>query len=177
MSRKTDMIRNGGYMSHNLDTGESKMVIGLDAAIDSIKVIVNSALDYADRIEEENTKLKNGQWKDEKLADMRERCEAMQKDMWRGFPISEKEYDEIDRWRKHHVKRHEISNKTKLSGPTFSYTFTPSVVGTLGVIRCEECMNKLRKELGNEGSDYAYFKKFEELNDKYDAEYMFQRGV
>ena len=94
-------------------------------------------------LEEENRKLKEEYNKDEEIKKMQECLDKMQKDYWRGFPITEAEENAIEKWKKKHDK--EVHGYTTdrmrmkaegCSGGRYSYRFVPTALGTSGVIRC-----------------------------------------
>ena len=78
-------------------------------------------------LEEENRKLKEEYSKDKEIQKMQERLNKMQRDYWRGFPITEAEEKAIEEWKKKHCC---------CSGGRYSYHFVPTELGTSGVIRC-----------------------------------------
>lgn len=94
-------------------------------------------------LEEENHKLKEEYNKDEEIQKMKERLDKMQKDYWRGFPITEAEEKAIDKWKKKHDE--EVHGYTTdrmrmkaegCCGGKYSYHFIPTALGTSGVVRC-----------------------------------------
>lgn len=178
MSIKSDKILNGGGQLVNLSTGELKDVVGLYNAIDNIKSVIENAVNYAQAVEEENDALKSNVWKDEQLRSMKEQRDRMLKDYQRGFPISEDEQERINNWATRHRRLyHPTNGNVKYDGCSIVYEFSPTSLGTVGTAYCEQCMRKLRKELGDI-DDYTswgdYFDKKRKLNGKYDAEFEFQ---
>ena len=92
---------------------------------------------------EENKKLKNEHYKDEKLSEMKSRLDKMEKEYYRGFPISEEENDRIKSWMNKHDEEvhnaHTLSEKLRLGGccgGRYSYHFIPTSIGTVGTIKC-----------------------------------------
>lgn len=92
---------------------------------------------------EENKKLKNEHYKDEKLSEMKSRLDKMEKEYYRGFPISEEENDRIRSWMNKHDEEvhnaHTLSEKLRLGGccgGRYSYHFIPTSIGTVGTIKC-----------------------------------------
>lgn len=74
---------------------------------------------------------------------MQERLDEMQKDYWRGFPITEKEQKAIDEWKKkHNEEAHGYTTDYMrmraegCSGGRYAYQFLPTALGTSGVIKC-----------------------------------------
>ena len=95
------------------------------------------------RLNEENCRLKNENYKNEELSGMRQQLEKMQKDYYRGFPISEEEQKSIREWMdKHDEEVHNCRTlKDKLRrggcvGGTYKYEFVPTSIGTVGTVKC-----------------------------------------
>lgn len=68
------------------------------------------------RLREENKRLMEESYKDSELQMMKSKCEAMQEDLRRGFPISEDEKSTINLWMDSHVvNKHKRFNCKKRS--------------------------------------------------------------
>lgn len=96
-----------------------------------------------ERLRNENANLKNEACKDGELSKLKEERDKALEDYYRGFPITEKEKDAINKWKNKHEE--EIHGLTTLeekiyyggvSGGTYSYIFIPTTLGTIGKIRC-----------------------------------------
>ena len=94
-------------------------------------------------LEEENRKLKEEYNKDEEIQKMKSEVEKMQKDYWRGFPITEDEENAIKEWRKKHdVEVHGLTTSRMrmkaegCCGGRYSYKFVPTSISTIGYIEC-----------------------------------------
>lgn len=95
------------------------------------------------RLSEENSRLKNENYKDEELSKMKTQLEKMQKDYYRGFPISEMQQKNICEWidrhdeEVHHART--LGDKLKPGGccdSRYTYEFIPTSIGTIGIVRC-----------------------------------------
>lgn len=93
------------------------------------------------RQEEDNERLKqkikdleSGVFAEEEMAKMKLNYESMKKDYYRGFPISEKEMDNIRKWIGEHEKEHPGGHGA-VSGK-YTYEFTPTGIGTFGCVKC-----------------------------------------
>ena len=101
-------------------------------------------LEYQNRrLNEENCRLKNENYKNEELSGMRRQLEKMQKDYYRGFPISQEEQKSIREWMDKHDEEvhnaHTLSEKLRLGGccgGRYSYHFIPTSIGTVGTVKC-----------------------------------------
>ena len=80
-------------------------------------------------LREENKKLKEGILEKEEIARLKKDYETMREDCYRGFPISEDEKKAIDEWKTKYKDRHYGA-----IGGGFTYKFTPTSLGTIGVI-------------------------------------------
>ncbi|MGN0437000.1 MAG: hypothetical protein ACI4F4_00635 [Lachnospiraceae bacterium] len=85
-------------------------------------------------LQEEINKLKSGIFEKEELARMRREYDAMRDDNQRGFPITKEENDGINNWIMDHEKKHKGGHG--VSGGKYTYEFTPTGIGTVGLIRC-----------------------------------------
>ena len=95
------------------------------------------------RLNEENCRLKNENYKNEELSGMRRQLEKMQQEYYRGFPISEEEQKSIREWVDKHDKEvhhaRTLGDKLKLGGccgGRYSYHFVPTSIGTIGTVKC-----------------------------------------
>lgn len=78
----------------------------------------------------ENRKLKEGIWEKEYVKETMEAYNRMKADYYRGFPISEDEWEKLKEWQKQY-----INSDTNIGaiGGMFTYKFTPTSIGTSGV--------------------------------------------
>lgn len=123
--------------------GEYTQVYKLDDCIRAIKCRVENNENRIKYLEEENRKLKEEYSKDEEIQKMQECLDKMQKDYWRGFPITESEQNAIEKWKKKHDENaHGLTNdrlRMKAGGccgGRYSYHFVPTSIGTSGVVKC-----------------------------------------
>lgn len=85
--------------------------------------------------------LKSEHYKDDELKKMSEELVDARADLNRGFGISEKEQAAIDKW----VKQHEADYHSNTDGfprggaigGCYDYIFTPTSIGTVGIIKCD----------------------------------------
>lgn len=94
-------------------------------------------------LRKQNSELLDEHYKDKALSEMKERFEKMEKDYYRGFPISENEYSVIENWKKKHDEEaHRLTDDRSrmraegVCGGRYSYRFTPTSIGVSGVVRC-----------------------------------------
>lgn len=123
--------------------GEYTHVYELEDCIRAIRCRNEDNEKRIKHLEEENRKLKAENHKDEEIQKMQSELDKMQKDYYRGFPISEKEAEAIESWKKKHEKEdHGLTNDNMrlkaqgVSGGCYSYHFVPTALGTSGVVRC-----------------------------------------
>lgn len=132
---------NGEYSTYY--NGKWTNVYELDKCIRAIQCRNADNENRIKYLEEENRKLKKEYSKDEEIHKMQERLDEMQKDYWRGFPITLEEDKAIMQWREKHNKEvHSLTND-KLTmkaegccGGRYVYYFIPTSLGISGVIRC-----------------------------------------
>ena len=107
------------------------------------KEVAQYANDSLNRESKYDSMEKVKSWAEEKYQKMQSRYEAMQRDYYRGFPISEKEEEKIKAWKeKHDIEKHyadTLEKRLKLegvSGGRFKYIFVPTSIGISGCIQC-----------------------------------------
>ena len=87
------------------------------------------------RLREENKRLMEESYKDSELQMMKSKCEAMQEELNRGFPITEDEDTKIREWiEKHLTKRHKL-----IVNGRFKYEFQDFAEVSVGSVVCTEC--------------------------------------
>lgn len=143
------------YGTFDTETGEYIHVYDLDACLKAIHMRNKKNEDKIKLLEEENKKLKDKHYKNNEIQRIQHELNKMQKDYYRGFPISEKEEKNIKDWeRKHDERVHGlITNKLKMkaqgvSGGRYSYHFVPTALGTSGVVRCSCGAEYIFQEIG-----------------------------
>ena len=118
----------------------------MDSVSDLCQVIVDKVDTYEKRIkylEEENKKLKDEHYKDSEMQKMKTELKIAKEDLYRGFPISEKEQKKIREWElKHDSEKHGLKTMEQrlraggCSGGRFTYQFFPTGIGTVGEVIC-----------------------------------------
>ena len=136
-------ITMGEYSTYDTETGEFTQVYELEKCLRAIRVRNSDNERHIKYLEEENKKLKENNYKDEELSKMKQQLDEMQKDYWRGFPISKDEENAIEEWKKKHdedvhgLTTNNLRMKAEgVSGGRYSYHFVPTALGTSGVIKC-----------------------------------------
>lgn len=110
----------------------------LQEIYDHYRVVVNRN----DYLMAENARLKSEAYKDEELAKMSESYDKMTSDYYRGFPISEKEENKINEWKKNIIEKWP-ANAGAIGG-RFVYHFIPTSIGYAGVV--EDTFSKEKLE-------------------------------
>lgn len=90
----------------------------------------------------ENARLKSEAYKDEELSKISESYDKMKSDYYRGFPISEKEENKINEWKKNIIEKWP-ANAGAIGG-RFVYRFIPTSIGYAGVV--EDTFSKEKLE-------------------------------
>ena len=115
----------------------------IDKMLEGIRNTLDSKDSRIEYLHDENKRLKSKQYKDEELSKMKDYVEKTEKDMCRGFPISEREEQKIEEWKlKHEIEDHGLDTPEKrlraqgcCSGG-YTYEFTPTSIGIIGVVKC-----------------------------------------
>lgn len=131
------------YSRSDPETGKWTHVYDLEKCLTAIRVRNKDNENRIKYLQEENRKLREEYNKDEEIQKMQQKLDRMQKDYWRGFPITEDEENAIEEWKqKHDAEVHRwITDRTRMkaegvSGGRYSYHFVPTSLGVSGVIRC-----------------------------------------
>lgn len=98
----------------------------------------------ADTLREKVNYLESESYKDEELQDMKAQLQEMQKDYYRGFPITKEELDSVHKWQEEHDAA-EHSNPNSYHGAIgggYTYEFVPTSIGTFGTCYCGVCKRK-----------------------------------
>lgn len=105
--------------------------------------IRRSEIEY---LQKENKELKDNNYKDSQLKEMKDRFDRMTKEYNRGFPISEDEQKAIDNWKeKHEAEIHGVNTAYKrlsrggIIGGEYQYVFIPTSIGVIDTIKCGDC--------------------------------------
>ena len=82
-----------------------------------------------ENLKKENAELKSEHYKDEQLSNMKDKLNKMEKEYYRGFPISKEEETQINKFKdKYRNKYHGAI------GGAFTYKFTPTSIGIAGEV-------------------------------------------
>ena len=130
------MIPRGKFRMHRSSEDIAEM---LDEILDNYKVNEETI----NRLQGTIKNLKDEAYKDSELDSMKKELDTIRDDLYRGFPISEKEKKSIEEWRlKHEAEAHGRDTLEKrLSahgaiGGSYTYIFTPTSIGVVGEFKC-----------------------------------------
>ena len=117
-----------------------------DSVSDLCQGIIDKVDTYEKRIKylgEENKKLKDEHYKDSEMQRMEAELKKAKEDLYRGFPISEKEQEKIREWElKHDAEKHGLKTMEQrlraggCCGGRYTYQFVPTSIGTVGEVIC-----------------------------------------
>lgn len=103
------------YQSQNIVNDLLKRLRQLELSVENLK--------------KENAELKSEHYKDEQLSNMKDKLNKMEKEYYRGFPISKEEEIQINKFKdKYRNKYHGAI------GGAFTYKFTPTSIGIAGEV-------------------------------------------
>lgn len=130
-------------------------------------------LEENQRLQEQNKKLKDEHFADEKLKELNEKLREAREDLCRGFGITKEEMTKIKQWQeKHDAEQHNLHTfEQRLSadgtiGGRYHYEFYPTSLGTSGYCVCGKCKARAFKESNNK-------EEYDKLIEKYNASYNF----
>lgn len=144
------------YETYDPETGKIQTVYKLEDCLNAIRIRNDSNEKRIKRLEEEIKRLREEHYKDNELQKMKSKLERMEKDYYRGFPISEEDEKAIRDWEKEHVaKMHGLKttdDRMRISGAiggNWSYEFIPTSIGVSGCVKCNSCGEKFEfQEIG-----------------------------
>ena len=106
-------------------------------SIDKIKEIYERQSLTIESLKKENKFLREQYDKDEEVSELKTEILSMKQQMSNAFVLNEKETKAIANWIENHNKEfHNDKLHYTGIGGTFSYTFTPTSLGTIGEITC-----------------------------------------
>lgn len=101
----------------------------LDELLEMIKNKYKHLELHKERVEKENEQHRNETYEKDYVSKLREENKRLREDYFRGFPISKKEKEAIDKWAIEHYK-------TCPYRRGYSYHFYPTELGVSGVVQC-----------------------------------------
>lgn len=117
----------------NLNDGGILIMDSIENDLKRIYDHYRSVVNENKYIRSENERIKSEKYQNEELSKMKEKYEEMKSEYYRGFPISEKESKKINDWIQD-LTKDEIPTKIGTIGGRFTYHFTPTSIGVIGVI-------------------------------------------
>ena len=131
------------YSTYDRETGEFIEIYELEDLLNAIRDINEENKKEIKKAHEKNKELLDEHYRDEKIQYLNEKLRKMEADYYRGFPISEEECEAIKNWTKKHDEEEHgydtLNKKIKAGGVIggrYSYHFTPTSIGTSGIVRC-----------------------------------------
>lgn len=120
-------------------SGLSNILIKRDfsLSIDKIREIYEKQAVIIEGLEKENKFLREQYNKDEEVSELKTEILNMKRQMSNAFVLNEKETKAIADWIDNHSKEfHNEKPYCTSIGRAFSYTFTPTSIGSIGEITC-----------------------------------------
>ena len=115
------------YQSQNIVNDLLKRLRQLELSVENLK--------------KENAELKSEHYKDEQLSNMKDKLNKMEKDYYRGFPISQEEEEQINKFQDKYRKYYGAI------GGAFTYKFTPTSIGVIGEVIAPNSESLVFKDL------------------------------
>lgn len=110
--------------------------------IDDLTQIFKSQADIIERQSKMINRLESEHYKDDKIRELQEQIRDLRSEPNTMFHTSPDEWQKIDEWIDKHTKeKHWDSARNRpapsgIIGGRYSYEFTPTSIGTIGVIKC-----------------------------------------
>lgn len=129
----------GTYTTHD-ENGNPVEVYSADECLHAIQMRIKSYERLIPALRKENEQLKAENYKDQELALMQQKYEAICESMKRGFQIDKDEENAINYWKnKHSLEKHKMEftgKRIRYSNHSYTYEFFPSELGVFGTIKC-----------------------------------------
>lgn len=88
-------------------------------------------------LENKIAELEDPYHKDKEIKRLTKERDEAKENLYRGFPISETESYAIEHWMRKHVnEKHNGNSYAGAIGGRYSYTFQPTSIGTIGIVKC-----------------------------------------
>lgn len=110
-----------------------------DKYVKKLQSVINGIEEKDKQIEilqEENNRLRDEHYKDEELKKLRERIDHLEGDCARGFPITEKEQEKIDKIRVEHKETCPLCK--------FDFVFECCGIVNFGSLKCRICGEEIK---------------------------------
>ena len=111
---------------------ETVQVYDFDKCIKALQCREKDNEERIERLQKEINYLVSERYKDKELQRMQEEVRRIRADSARGFPISEKESENISNW----IRSHNCPDANCKCGSQLTYTFSPTSIGTFGEVQC-----------------------------------------
>lgn len=166
------IISNDWFKINKNGNVETLNVLTTEDLCKAIKDTLDHAEEKINRTREDNKKLRDEHYKDNLVSELQCALDEAEKAMYHGFPISEKNWEDIHAWKSKHDSIHHNSEMghryTGAIGGSFIFEFCPTSIGTIGKCVCESCR---KKALGDSAGD---LEKYKELLKEYEVSYTFK---
>lgn len=74
---------------------------------------------------------------DDAIAEKDAEIKSLKNELANGFGITDAEWEAIHNWQDKHIKEvHKSDNYSGAIGGSYTYEFTPTSIGTIGIIKC-----------------------------------------
>lgn len=108
-----------------------------DELIDGISKTLKNKDKEIKELRNENEQLRNEAYKDNEFQRLKEHINGLNQIISHSFPISEEEYEKINKWQEEHIKtKHNSDSYAGAIGGRYTYEFIPTSIGIIGKVRC-----------------------------------------
>lgn len=111
-------------------------LFGADHHLNALRDMIVDKDKTIERLRDRITELEDEHFKDVRLKEMSENLQKMQEAYYRGYPISKDEKHEIANWMKRHDEETHKKASSGTIGGRYTYCFTPTSIGEVGIVRC-----------------------------------------
>ena len=127
---------------------EWKTIYPINECLENLKNLYEYQKAQIEELAEKNAELSTEGWKDKELQDMCRQVKEAKNELNNGFGIEPDVKKAVEDWQNEHIRaRHDLIRNHGMIGGQFTYTFSPTSIGTFGTCTCDICQRKIDKEV------------------------------
>lgn len=157
--------------------GKSYPSLSVEELCDIIKITIEQKDEQIAHLSEKNKQLKEESYKDRVIQKWQKENERLRQKNFNGFPISNKEKETIENWKRQHNTLIHNNESSGAIGGRYDYIFTPTSIGDIGICRCSSCEKRILQQIFKEAQEekiFTFSQRLKELKERNDVEFVFR---